>query len=123
MRLLPNLQANSRQAALEKIISLINEFSVEAIVIGRPDPQTTGSIAIARRADGLKETLDQIISSLGLPITIYLCDETLTSRRAMATLVEAHVPQKKRRQMLDAASAAILVEDFLASRPRKMGGT
>jgi hypothetical protein len=39
----------------------------------------------------------------------------------MANLVEANVPQKKRAQLLDAASAAVLVSDFLHSLPKEDG--
>lgn len=113
VRLLPNLHANSRQAALEKLLSLISEFAVEVVIIGKPDPNTTGSIAIAKRADGLKEALDEQLAQCGMKVTTHLCNEANTSKRGMESLVSANVPQKKRLQLLDAASAAILVEDFL----------
>lgn len=113
VRFLPNLQANRREDALEKIISLVNEYSIQAVVIGRPDPNTPGSMAIAKRADGLKLALDQAFMSRGLVVTTHLLDEAQTSKRAMRNLVAAQVPQKKRLTLLDAASAAILVEDFL----------
>ena len=121
VRLLPNLHAASRQAALEKIISMVKEFDIEAVVIGMPDPRTTGSIAIARRAQGLKHALDEVIASIGLSVATYLCNEALSSKRAMETLIESNVPQKKRLQLLDSASAAILVEDFLRQRPKQTG--
>lgn len=123
VRLLPNLQANSRDAAIERIVTLVKDFSIKAIVIGRPDPNTAGSVAIARRAEGLKEALDQTFSSLGLVVTTHLWDEAHTSKRAMAHLVEANVPQKKRHNLLDAASAAILVEDFLHMALKKSSDT
>ncbi len=116
IRLLPNLQANSRAAAIEKIVALVNEFAVEAVVIGMPEAKTTGSIAIAKRAQGLKIALDEVVLELGITTQIFLWDETGTSKRAMANLVDANVPQKKRALLLDAASAAVIVEDFLASR-------
>jgi putative holliday junction resolvase len=113
IRLLPNLIAKTRVLALEKIMSLISEFSVEAVVIGTPEPKTKGSSAIAKRAIGLKSTLDEIISLQGLGITTYLWDEEMTSKKALANLVAANAPKKKRNSMLDAASAAVLVEEFL----------
>jgi putative Holliday junction resolvase len=115
VRMLPNLQANSQKAALEKIISLINELSVEAVVIGRPQANTVGSKAIFKRAEGLKLALEMQVVSLGLNTRIYLWDETQTSKKAMSNLVNAEVPLKKRRNLLDAASAAVIVEDFLFS--------
>jgi putative Holliday junction resolvase len=119
VRLLPNLHANSRQVAIEKIVNLIKDFNVEAVVIGKPDANTTGSIAIARRADGLKDALVDVMRERGLVVQIHVWDEDHTSRRAMASLVDAGVRQKKRKDLLDAASAAMIVEDFLQAQLKK----
>lgn len=113
IRFLPNLVAHSRTAVIEKLLAMIDELSIEALVIGAPEPKTTGSIAIASRAHGLKAALDEAISARGLAVSIYVVDESDTSKRALSKLVEGDVPQKKRKTLLDAASAAVLVEDFL----------
>lgn len=113
IRLLPNLTAQSRAAALSKILNLVRDFSIQAIVIGCPSPNTTGSKAIASRALGLKQALDEALHEHGLAVKTFVWDETLTSKKASSKLVEAGVPKKKRSLMLDAASAAILVEEFL----------
>lgn len=116
IRYLPNLLAKSQKQAMEKILCLINEFSIKVIVIGSPEPKTTGSKAIASRASGLKNALDNVSKSQGLAVEIYLWNEASTSKQAMANLVRAQVPQKKRKSLLDAASAAILIEEFLYLR-------
>lgn len=116
IRFLPNLVAKNRALAIEKILCLVSEFSIRAIVIGRPEPKTPGSIAIASRADGLKKTLMDVLEAQGLQVELYLWNETLTSKKALAHLVDSDVPQKKRKALLDAASAAVLVEEFLYQR-------
>jgi putative holliday junction resolvase len=119
IRALPNLYAKSQLNALEKILSLVKEFTIEIIVIGCPEPKTTGSIAIASRAHTFKEKLEDILKSDDKPTLVVIRDEAMTSKRAMAQLVKADVPQKKRKLLLDGAAAALLVEDFLAERERK----
>ena len=113
IRILPNLLAHSRKAALEKILSLVHEFEIGAIVIGCPEKKTTGSIAIASRAEGLKVALLAELAKTSPGVTVHLWGEEMTSKKAMTHLVSAKVPQKKRRAMLDGASAAVLVEEFI----------
>lgn len=115
IRYLPNLHANSRAQALERILSLVHEFSVQAIVIGCPKPNTAASVAIASRAEGLKTALVDLFAEHSLAVEVHLWDEAQSSKRAIASLVQAGLPQKKRKILLDAASAAILVEEFLHS--------
>ena len=115
VKMLPNLSVKTQKLALEKILFLIKDFSVTVVVIGMPLPKTTGSIAIASRANALKHKLDEALSGLGLTVETHLVDETMTSKRAMTQLVASNVPQRKRRALLDGASAAILVEDFLTA--------
>jgi len=115
VRILPNLYAKSQAQAIDQLVSIICESAVVVVVIGRPEPKTTGSIAIARRADALKAKLAEKLEVLDVKAEIILWDEAMTSKRAIKQLVEADVPKKKRKMLLDGASAAILVEDFLAS--------
>jgi putative Holliday junction resolvase len=115
IRILPNLYARDQKEAIEGILSLVNELNVEVVVIGRPERKTTGSRAIASRAEALKKKLEELFKTLERDVKIYLWDEAMTSKRAMASLLAANVPQKKRGMLLDGASAAVLVEDFLSS--------
>lgn len=113
IKLLPNLVAHSRAQAVDKITRLVLDFTIKAVVIGCPRPNTTGSKAIASRAAGLKEALEACFQERGLVVLVTLWDEEFTSKSASAKLVSAGVPKNKRTTMLDAASAAILVEEFL----------
>lgn len=119
VRILPNLLAHSQKDAVEKILTLVRDFSVTTLVIGRPEPRTSGSIAIASRADSLKKKLDEVIVSEKLDVKVYVWDEAMSSKQAMSRLNEMAVPEKKRRALLDGASAAILLEDFLARTKEK----
>lgn len=118
IKFLPNLKAARRDIAIEGLLSLINEFAIEAVVIGSPEPKTSGSIAISRRAHGLKDALVLALRAINRKVLVTIWDETDTSKRALAMLVLSAVPEKKRRALLDAASAAVLVEDFIATNKK-----
>jgi putative holliday junction resolvase len=107
--ILPNLQANSRKAAIDKLLLLIKNYDIKIILIGRPEARSNYSQAVIQRAEGLSSALEE----LALDIKIIFVDESYSSRRAAKALVERGVPKKKRQEKLDGASAAILVEDFL----------
>lgn len=49
--------------------------------------------------------------SLALPVVRW--DETLTTKEAEGYLIEARVPWKKRRGMIDSLSAAIILQEYL----------
>lgn len=115
IRHLPNLVARSRALALEKILALVKELSIKAIIIGQPEARTEGSRAISSRAAGFKVALDDALKAQGLSVEVHLWDEQYTSKKAMANLVKAQVSEKNRRALLDSASAAVLVEEFLES--------
>lgn len=113
IKLLPNLLAHSRAKAIEKIIHLIKDFQVKAVVIGFPKPNTLGSKAIYTRAMGLSESLKISCAQENLNVAIFLWDEAMTSKQASRKLIEANIPLKKRSLMIDAAAAAVIVEEFL----------
>lgn len=117
--ILPNLHASNRATAVDKIMALVIERQVEVILIGRPEPRTDHSKAVVTRVDGLKFALAERALELGLAVKIMTWDESYTSKRALESLVKSNVPKQKRKQKLDGASAAIMVEDFLHQAPAK----
>lgn len=95
--------------------------AVAGIVVGLP-----------RRLDGRDNDQTQPARDLaaaleaetGLPV--HLQDERLTSREAEARLAEREPDWKKRKALIDAAAAAIILQDFLDAgthRPRPLEPT
>lgn len=113
--ILPNLQARNRATALEKLLSLVNEFEIAVIVIGLPEARTEHSKAIVSRVLGLEQALKTLVQEQGLALRIALVDETLSSKRAAQSLAQSGVSQKQRKIKLDGAAAAIMVEHYLMS--------
>ena len=116
IKLLPNLVSNSQKMAVSTLLEKIGELEVKTVVIGIPEERTVQSKTIASRARSLKNALDEALASHNMVVKVILFDESHTSRRASLSLVASGVRKKERKTKLDSASAAILLEDFLASQ-------
>lgn len=114
VRMLPNLVAHGRALAVEKIMRLVVEEKVMCIVIGEPEGKSEYSKAVLSRALGLKVALESFIEEHQLSVTVVMWDETLTSKRAAERLHQSGLKRVSRQNKLDAASAAILVEEYLS---------
>jgi putative Holliday junction resolvase len=96
----------------ERITSTIGSVDdgVQAIVVGHP-----------RRLDGSPTELTAHVEALAadlrrrVKVPVVLQDERLTSREAEALLAERHRDWRKRKTKLDAAAAAVLLQDYLDS--------
>jgi putative Holliday junction resolvase len=87
--------------------------AVSTIVVGLPlrlDGTPTDATARARALAAALETVT------GLPIVLQ--DERLTSREAESRLALREKDWRKRKERIDAASAAILLQDYLDARRR-----
>ncbi len=113
VRMLPNLVAHSRALAVQRIMTIVNNEKVDVIVIGEPEGQSEYSRAVASRALGLKEELNKVIQENNFQVTIVMWDESYSSKKAAGNLLASGLKKKDRQLKLDAASAAVLVEEYL----------
>ena len=111
VRRLHNLLAESRQEAVDKILQIVLAEEVNVVVIGLPQGQSEG--AIVKRAQGLKEALLKTGDDKGVSVSVVLWDESRTSKKASENLAKNQIQKSKRKELLDAESAAVLVEDYL----------
>lgn len=120
-RMLP--AGESPRASADRVVAVLAELddpledrsSVGAIVVGLP-----------RRLDGTDTDMTgparEIASALHAltGVDVHLQDERLTSREAESRLAEREPDWRRRKRVLDAAAAAIILQDYLdqrASRP------
>ena len=120
-RMLP--AGESPRASADRVVAVLAELddpledrsSVGAIVVGLP-----------RRLDGTDTDMTgparEIASALHAltGVEVHLQDERLTSREAESRLAEREPDWRRRKRVLDAAAAAIILQDYLdqrASRP------
>lgn len=102
------IQAEPFAGFLSRLRQIIDEKEVELIVVGMPRNMdgTHGPAAIKVRefVAALQETID-------VPIRTW--DERLTSAQANRLLIGANVRREQRKEKVDAAAAAILLQSYL----------
>ncbi len=89
------------------------EDGVAGIVVGLP------SHLDGRPHEGaiwVREVADAVREAMGLPVTLY--DERLSSVEAEQRLAVGERDWRKRKARLDAAAAAVFLQDYLDARPR-----
>ncbi|HVK59073.1 MAG TPA: Holliday junction resolvase RuvX [Candidatus Kapabacteria bacterium] len=96
---------------LKRLKELIQEKEVELILIGMPR-NMDGSYGPA--AAKVREFVAVLKETIAVPIQTW--DERLTSAQANRLLVQADVKRKDRKEKVDRAAAAILLQSFLDSR-------
>ena len=110
----PGESAQLVLAAAAECLRELDEPALAAVVIGLPrrlNGQDTGQTQSARAfAAALSATP-------GAP-PVHLQDERLSSHEAERLLAEREPDWRVRKKKLDAAAAAVILQDFLDSRPR-----
>ncbi|RLJ70647.1 putative Holliday junction resolvase [Hydrogenivirga caldilitoris] len=98
------------QYLIDKLLEIIHSAKVERVVVGLP---LTPSGKEGERAKLVREFVDKLRDKLQ-DVKIELLDERYTSMEAERRL--KNLPPKKRKEILDALSAQIILEDYLQSR-------
>jgi len=96
---------------LAHIRKVINEKSVEEIIVGMPR-NMDGSYGPS--AEKVQRFLAILQKEISLPIKTW--DERLTSAQANRALVDADVRRSDRKEKTDAVAAAILLQSYLNSK-------
>ncbi len=98
----------------EKIASLAAQYKAEEIALGLPK-NMDGSEGF--RAEACRAFAELLRQETGLPVT--LRDERLTTVSAHHYLNATDTRGKKRKETVDAVSAVIILEDYLAYRKNR----
>lgn len=101
------------QALAKKIVALANEKKAETIVIGLPK-NMDGSKGF--RADACEELGELVKARTDIPVCFW--DERLTTVSAHRILSENNVRGKKRKAVVDAVAAEIILQDYIDSRKK-----
>ena len=96
---------------LTDVKDLVDELEIDAIVLGFPK-NMNGSIGPkGELSQEFKTKLENILS-----IPIYLQDERLSTKSATDMLIEGNVSRKKRKTVVDAVAATIILQTYLDRR-------
>ena len=93
------------------IAELVAQYQVEVIVVGYP-------LTLNGEPGPQSRIVEAFISKAlaALPVKIERWDERLTTVTAEKDLIRAGVKRKKRRGLIDAAAATIILQSFLDSK-------
>ncbi len=115
-QVLTSIKRTTLEKDLAVIVSLVDEYGVEEMVVGLPINMDGSSGESARKAESFIDKLRET-----LPIRIIPWDERLSTVAAERILLEGDLSRKKRRKVIDRLSAAIILQGYLDSRPRENG--
>lgn len=101
---------------VEKIKLSADEYNAELIVVGLPK-NMDGSIGF--RAEECSSIAEKIKEASSLPIVLW--DERCTTVSAHTALNYTDTKGKKRKEVIDAVAAVIILEDYLAFRKNTKG--
>ena len=96
---------------IDKICTLSNEYKAELIVVGLPK-NMDGSIG--SRAEECREIAEEIQKTSGIQTVLW--DERCTTLSAHTALNFTNTRGKKRKGVVDAVAAVIILEDYLNYR-------
>ena len=103
-------------ALIEKIAALAAEKQAERIVVGLPVNMNGTEGESARNA---RRFADDLHTASGLPVD--MLDERCTTMEAHQFLNATNTRGKKRKAVVDAVSAVIILENYLAKRKSQAG--
>lgn len=105
---LPTLQRTAIRKDIEHIRAVVEEYSVQKVVVGNPIGHAGKTTAMSRRAEEFAKKLRE---RLNCPVELW--DERLTSVEANRMLRDAGLSISKRRQAVDRVAAALLLQNYL----------
>ena len=100
--------AEPRDQFLKRLLQILNEKRVERIIVGMPR-NMDGSFGDA--AEKVRVFIEGLRAVTQIPIRTW--DERLTSAQANRQMIQAGVRRSGRKEKVDAAAAAILLQSFL----------
>ena len=110
------MEEKSMAKVVEKVIAASREQRAEMIVVGLPRNMDGTEGARAKKS---RKMADLVAAGAGVPVKMW--DERRTTVSAAAMLTENGTFGKKRKAKLDAVSAAVILESYLAWRRNHPG--
>lgn len=108
------IRRKSKKDDLERIRTLIHEYDIKELVVGLPR-NMNGSLG--PRAGKCQDFARLLQDETGL--TVHLWDERLSTVAAERTLLEADMSRKKRKAVIDKMAAALILQSYLDSNPKR----
>lgn len=105
---LPTLRRTAIRKDLEHIRGVIEEYSIQKVVVGNPVGHTGGATGMSQHVE---EFAKKLRSRLDCPVELW--DERLTSAEANRMLRSAGLSIGKRKQAVDRVAAVLILQNYL----------
>ena len=105
------IEEKNFNACVQKVAFAVEEYDVKEIVVGLPK-NMDGSIGA--RAEKCQLFADELAKLVNIPIKLW--DERRTTISAHNILNETNTRGKKRKEVIDAVAATIILDDYLTFR-------
>ena len=105
------LDGRSLDGDMRPLLRLIEDYEVEAIVVGLP---LTMAGEEGPQAASVRERVERWRASIAVPIGFW--DERLTTSQARRSLDEAGLDERAKRKAVDMVAASIILQAYLDSR-------
>jgi putative holliday junction resolvase len=102
-----------KRGGIDELLRLIEQHQPSEIVVGMP---TGMSGREGPQAKAVREFAAKLAERVSSPI--YFWDERLTSFAAEQSLIESGHGRERRKQLIDAVAAALMLQGYLESRRR-----
>lgn len=107
------IRRSSKVQDFGRIATLLREQRAEGLVVGYP-LNADGSVGHqAQHVERYTAALAEALREAGVEVPIRLWDERFSTQRAMEAMIEAGRKARQRRERIDAAAAAIILQDYL----------
>lgn len=107
------IRRTSKAKDFAKIARLVREQMAGEIIVGHPLNEDGSAGPQAQRIERYAIALGQALEAEGLEVPIRLWDERMSTQRAQAAMIAAGRKAKARRARIDAAAAAVILQDYL----------
>jgi putative Holliday junction resolvase len=105
------LKRRSRREDFAAVQQLVDELGADRVIVGHPRSLDGTAGPQAQRVERYASALAQVLT-----VPVVLWDERYTTIEARERLGQAGVRGREQRRRLDAAAAAVLLQDYLDSR-------
>jgi putative Holliday junction resolvase len=108
------IERTSPQKDCERVWQLVEQLTAEEIVVGLPLRTDNKESEMAKKVEEFAQTLRQVVS-----VPVRLVDERFSTKIANAALMAAGQSEKKRRENIDAAAAAVILQGYLDGKMKR----
>ena len=105
------LRRRSNAIDAEAIRRIVVDLEVRTIVVGAP---LSGDFSVGSQARKARAFARFLRRSLEIPVETW--DERFSTLNARQTLIVQNIPRMKRRDLIDSAAAAIILDDWLGAQ-------